>query len=175
MYEEIPEEHCLTLVRGISAPEFLTRIGAEPGETGVCWEDLLPELWPQEETDENIAVAELDGWILGFECIGSLGVNPSVYGPLSAGTELVSHFQNVNHVADFVWVQDGVRRLGFDPVHLRVSRGEPLPVFEELKRIGFHIDDADDEVPFSLAEHLTGIDVTAELLTTLDFHIGTVR
>ncbi|MEO3783392.1 DUF6461 domain-containing protein [Actinocorallia sp. B10E7] len=184
-YNEIPQEYCLTLVQGLSPWEFLHRIGAEAGPAVTGIRALAERTWPREDSGMCIGVSEINGWALGVEINGFLGVREEINVPLSAGTRLVSHFRNVNAVSDFVWREDGDLRLGFDPLFAGTRYGSaPDALLEVMAAIGFTITDRDEDAEdfgavidgaYALAEHLTGIRITPGFLTTATYQCGIVH
>ncbi|MEO3874031.1 DUF6461 domain-containing protein [Nonomuraea sp. B12E4] len=103
---------------------------------------------------------------------------PKAIVPLSAGTRLVSHSRNVNAVGYFHWVEDGEIRLSFDPLFPSFRRGSaPDELSAMMQRVGFDLgDDIDrsihDKAAFALAEHLTGVKLTPQLLEESTYLCG---
>lgn len=121
----------------------------------------------------------VEGWCLIVEPNGFMGVTPEIIKPLSAGTRLVSHFRNVNAVKYFYWVADGQIQLMFEPPFAADRYGsDPDGAVEAMRQAGFDLKAsvqgdghavADDVAVrsgavFALAENLTGIKLTAQLL-----------
>ncbi|GAA3205782.1 hypothetical protein GCM10010468_20960 [Actinocorallia longicatena] len=119
--ENVPQEYCLTLVRGLSAPEFLQRVGAEPGPTVTGMDALTDELWTAGET-ESLGVAGLEGRTLDSEVNGYLGVSEEISRPQSAGTRLVSHYWDLNADARLIWNENGDLHLSFDPASRTIEQ-----------------------------------------------------
>lgn len=76
-YRELMEAYCLTLVRGLTAEETLTRFGAAPDRTIVTGVRSLFEpsygVWDEHEGDRLLlGVADLGGWSLVVEPNGYL-------------------------------------------------------------------------------------------------------
>jgi hypothetical protein len=140
----VSQAYCLTLARGLTPALFLERFGAGAD------------------------------WALGLEVNGSLGVTPEAIVPLSAGTRVVSHHRSVNASDDFYWVEDGDIRLFFQPGCPAWREGStPDALTGEMRQAGFDIredaeydeeKDVTAEATFALAEHLTGVRLTPELL-----------
>ncbi|ROO87155.1 hypothetical protein EDD29_4747 [Actinocorallia herbida] len=178
------DDYCLTLVRGISAEEFLRRIGARPGPRVTGVSALREETRQDSHTRMGIGVTEVDGWALGFETCGIIGISEKYNVPLSAGTRLVADFQNVNAVTRFVWREDGDLRLDFDPGDPGVRRGsDPDGLLDVLTAAGFSCEDTTDEDDDeddgdadlnAVIEHLTGIRVTDRLIARATYLTGTV-
>jgi hypothetical protein len=98
-FPDLAEGYCLTLVRGLSPPQVLARLGARTDGPLVTGVDGLGALGLSTADEQLIAVTEAGGdWALAVEANGHLGVTEDAIVPLSAGTRLVSHFCNVNAV-----------------------------------------------------------------------------
>jgi len=174
--------YCLTLARGLTPAQFLVRLGARteaPSFTGA--ELNLPsfEAWNRYQGNAlligatTIHGADAD-WALGLEVNGFLGVTPAAIVPLSAGTTVVSHHLDVEAADDFFWVEDGEIRLYFQPGAPAWREGStPDAAADAMRQAGFDLRkdseyDADSDVTteaaFALAEQLTGVRLTRELL-----------
>lgn len=104
--------------------------------------------------------------------------------PASAGASWISHFLNVNAVGTFLWAEDQSLRLCFDPMFPEDRWGTtPDELLDVMTRIGFYVDgdapesemDLSSPAAFALAEHLTGIAITPELLQDTTFICATVQ
>jgi hypothetical protein len=172
----LSEAYCLTMVRDLSPEEILARMGAKPEETITGLPQLVEpsyEAWDDYDGDQMlVGVASLDGWAVAVEINGYIGVTPSVAKPLSTGTRLVSHFRNINAVDHFFWIEDGDIRVTFEPLFPAQRLGSrPDALVEEMQAAGFDLSDDEDRdythhtaAAFALAEHLTGVRLTKELL-----------
>ncbi|GAA5767020.1 hypothetical protein Aros01_03521 [Streptosporangium roseum] len=129
--------------------------------------------------DHFFGAVAVEGWCLVVEPNGFMGVTREIIKPLSAGTRLVSHFRNVNAVKRFCCVEDGEIRLTFEPPFASDRYGsDPDGAVDAMRRAGFDLEDNDgpeklvatDDVAartgavFALAENLTGVKLTAQLL-----------
>lgn len=104
--EGLAEAYCLTLVRGLTAAEFLARLSAWPERPRVGVAALFEPsmmLW-NEYPDGGLLIgvttvssAGID-WTIGVEVNGFLGVTEDLIVPLSAGTRLVSHSRNIRGI-----------------------------------------------------------------------------
>lgn len=138
----LAEAYCLTLVAGLTPEEVIRRLDG----TGVrSLTGLAAVLDPAPGDEEFVAVTSLPGWALIVEPYGYLGVTDEVYGVLSAGTVLVSHYRNIAGGDQFVHVVDGKVRRDFAPG--AVFGDEPVAA------------------SMALAAELTGARLTFELLT----------
>lgn len=175
--------YCMTLVRGLSPTEALDRIGGEQldSRTGLrAFIDFAERNSPwsgREDKRFGVGAVQLDGWVLLVEWNGFLGVTADAIRPLSAGTRVVSHYKNVDAEDRFCWMEDGDLRLRFEPLfpyHRDGSDADGL--IEVMRDVGFDLRDDEDrdyelhtEAAFALAEHLTGVRVTQELLDTAEY------
>jgi hypothetical protein len=180
--------YCLTLVRGLKPIEFLQRLSArlEQQRVGVnalfepsmtFWED-----YPQ--AGLLIGVTQVPGsdaeWALGVEVNGFLGVSEELNVPLSAGTLLVAHSRNIELADRFYWVEDQDIRLYFEPRSSCYRFGStPDALTAVMGQVGFDLrEDGEDEQPtgaaLALAEYLTGVRVTPELLEEATCTCGVV-
>jgi hypothetical protein len=192
------EAYCVTLARGLEPAEFLARIGARPDVSRSGLRQLFEPSWGlwRERSGEEllISVAAVPGdggdWALAVEINGFLGVREDLAIRLSAGTRLVSAlWMEVNFANDFLWVEDGQVRLGFQPLFPAQRWGTtPDALLPDMTEAGFDLSDNDDEVrddevgddrpiaaTFALAERLTGVRVTPDLLENARYACGIVR
>jgi hypothetical protein len=117
-------------------------------------------------------------WALGLEVNGYLGVTPDVLVPLSAGTCAVSHYASEG-VSSFYWAENGEIRLSFRPLDAASREGtDPDALLAAMQEVGFDVsEDGDnldhpDAAAFALAERLTGVRVTADMLEQATYTCG---
>jgi hypothetical protein len=188
-------ESCLTFVKGLTAEEVTRRLGgAEVARiTGLDRMERYREAVtvPAEAYGEDgsfdfeastgrefAAVADLPGGALIVEQYGFLGTVPEVSKPLSRGASVAVVYTSENNDPSFTWAEDGDVRVTFDPYHAAWREGSrPDALLDVMQRLGFNfstaeVDDPgwvfDDKAPgraFALAEHVTGIRLTEEVLT----------
>ncbi|MFR9777071.1 DUF6461 domain-containing protein [Micromonospora sp. MS34] len=181
----LAEAYCLTLVKGLTPAGLLDRLGARYQCRVTGAEALLDpahQAWEEHESDRMfVAVTAIGEWVLVVEPNGYLGTLDKAIIPLSKGTRLVSHFRNVNAVDHFFWLDDGDLRLHFEPLFPTSRDGsDPDGLVEVMRQVGFDLSEDDDasyelhtEAAFALAEHLTGVRLTPELLETATYICGT--
>jgi len=180
--------YCLTLVRGIPPEEVLDRVGSAVTARGTGVESVVLDARFEERDGWTAAVTSLGAWTLMYEYNGYLGVTDSALTRLSRGTTAVGHFKNVNAVDDFRWYENGVARLRFQPLFPSERWGpEAEAIAGPMREVGFDLtdhleldDDREDFGPvtrgaFALAERITGVRVTPELLSDSVFVAGRVR
>ncbi|GAA2457168.1 hypothetical protein GCM10010191_91090 [Actinomadura vinacea] len=190
-FPDLAEAYCLTLVRGLSPPQVLARLGARTNGPHVTGIERLPAL-DLPAAEQLIAVTLIEDvqtgtgtagtgpprrWALAVEPNGRLGVTEEAIVPLSAGTRLVSHFSDINAIDRFYWLEDGEVRLTFQPPSPGHREGQaPDEPLEAMRTAGFDIDGGDPAssvaAAFALAEHLTGVRVTPETLSESSFLCG---
>jgi hypothetical protein len=183
----LSEAYCLTLARGLEPQEFLARIGAvERAPLAGVRALFAPSLaaWnAYEGTALLIAATAVQGksgeWTLGVESGGFLGVTPELIVPASAGTQIVSHFQDIEGAARFCWIEDGDVRLLFSPLDPADREGStPDAVTGIMLQVGFDLGQDSDNAEhcaaaaLALAEHLTGVRLTPELLEQATYLCG---
>jgi Family of unknown function (DUF6461) len=185
-FPDLAEAYCFTLVYKLEPSEILRRLGGqeEPALTGTTAAvDAAFDLSERSDgTRQLIAMTILGSWTLMIEPNGYLGVTEERALPASAGTRWISHFVNVNGVDSFLWAQDTVMRLCFQPLFPDDRWGTASDEHLDLMhRIGFHFG---EEIPetdlpplaaFALAEHLTGVALTPELLQETMFTCGSAE
>ncbi|MGX1270832.1 DUF6461 domain-containing protein [Streptomyces phaeoluteigriseus] len=183
-FPELAQAYCFTLVRGLAPAEILRRLQGreEPALTGV--EEIVEAAFARLELDrarQLIAMTPVGDWTLMIEPNGYLGVDEGTALPASVGTSWVSHFVNINGVDSFLWAENGTKRLAFEP-GLPDHRWGTTPDehLEAMHRIGFQFwaetsdtaENLSEPAAFALAEHLTGVRITPELLHATTFTCG---
>ncbi|CAL9368899.1 hypothetical protein SUDANB37_00844 [Streptomyces sp. enrichment culture] len=182
---ELIEAYCLTLVHAVSPEEALRRLRAraEGRVTGIsALVEAAAEAWKESGGDRHfVGVCAVDGWTLVVEPNGYLGSLDEAAGPLSRGTELVTHFRNVNAVDHFSRYVDGELRVHFEPLFPYARDGaDPDGAVALMREVGFDLreDDGDlqatTEAAFALAERITGVRLTPGLLDGAEFRTGSV-
>jgi Family of unknown function (DUF6461) len=181
------DPYCLTLVRGLTPAEFMGRIGAreQAPRTGVdaLWDPSM-EAMSAEPMLLFIGVATVPGqggdWAMAVELGGYLGATEEIIVNLSAGTRLVSHYSN-SGADHFYWIDDRDLRLEFNPVEPAYREGSsPDALADVMREVGFDLSSDGDNfevshtAAFALAERLTGVRVTAQLLDDATYTCGIV-
>ncbi|MFE0774154.1 DUF6461 domain-containing protein [Streptomyces sp. NPDC058861] len=185
-FPDIAQAHCFTLVRGLSPAAVMSRLGGRPeaslrGIAAVV--DAAFAQYGLEEGDRQlVAMTTVGAWTLLIEPNGYLGVTEEQALPASTGTSWISHFTNINAIGTFLWAEDQVLRLRFDPMVPERRWGTaPDELLDVVRRIGFPLDVEDPEpdfyhqAAFALAEHLTSVAITPALLQDTTFTCATVR
>ncbi len=118
-------------------------------------------------------------WTLAVEINGFAGTLGKLMAPASAGTRIVSHFTNMKGHRLSSWWEDGELRTRFEWPHNR-SGSTPDALVDAMARAGFDLDDDEQAGPgipenLALAEQLTGVRVTAELLDNATHGAGIVQ
>jgi hypothetical protein len=184
-FAELAEAYCVLLVRGLTPAQVLARLGARTDGPHVTGVDALCRFSYDTHDEHNgreqgVGVTAVGDWALVIEPNGYLSVSGETIVPLSAGTRLVSHGSNVNAAGNFFWVEDGEVRLAFEPLFPSHRDGaSPDALLGAMREAGFDLSDgADiniddcDHAAFALAEHLTGVRITPEILREASYLCG---
>ncbi|WP_329034271.1 DUF6461 domain-containing protein [Streptomyces sp. NBC_00178] len=182
-YPSLMEAYCVTLARGLTPDALLAALGVATGErvTGVRAMEV-PAYERFEDDGHFVGVTAVGDWSLMVEYNGFVGVTDALMLPISRGREVVSHFRNVNAVDHFCWFEDGTTRLHFEPLFAHQRDGShPDGILTEMEGAGFDMDETDEcnferhtEAAFALAERLTGVRLTPEVLASAEFTCGRV-
>ena len=178
--------YCLTLIRNLSTDAVLDRLDADE-RTALVGAQAVNEaayaVWDDYEGARLlVAVTEVLGWVVMFEPNGFVGVTEQAMTPVSIGTDVVGHFRNVNALRAFLWMRDQQVALSFEPLFPRVRRGSHAGTIEpDLADVGFNLSDDEDRdlsntttATFALAERITGVRVTPQVLDATSFSTATV-
>ncbi|MET8983122.1 DUF6461 domain-containing protein [Streptomyces sp. NPDC004539] len=184
-FPDLAEAYCFTLVHDLSPADLLHRLGGtnEPALTGA--DEFVEAAFEFSDRYDGkrqlVAMTTVGSWTLMIEANGYLGVTEERALDASAGTRWVSHFVNVNALDAFLWAEDSAPRLTFEPMYPDHRWGStPDELLAVMRDIGFHFGDDIPELDlsasaaFALAEHLTGVAVTPELLESTTFTCGGV-
>lgn len=183
----------LTLVRGVSPSDVLRAIGAEPQGTCTGVDALIEQHMDQRDAtdyrdDSFIAgaftVPGTDGnWTLVLQFDGGVGMRPRFLEALSADGRAVAHSTNGGAPIDlFHWYEAGELRTSFEWPTGRYG-STPDDLVPVMREIGFDLtEDEDGSGPstdtkaavLALAERLTGVRLTEELLKDAEYHLGLV-
>ncbi|MCY0945877.1 DUF6461 domain-containing protein [Streptomyces antarcticus] len=185
-FPDIAEAYCFTLVRGLSPAELMSRIGGQPESPlqgiAAVTNAAFAQYGLADGARQLVAMTTVGAWTLLIEPNGYLGVTEDRALPASAGASWISHFVNVNAVGTFLWAEDQVLRLCFDPMFAEDRWGtSPDELLDVMRRIGFHLEEENPETDlsspaaFALAEHLTGIAITPALLLGTTFTCATIQ
>ncbi|MFJ6572328.1 DUF6461 domain-containing protein [Streptomyces sp. NPDC091292] len=184
----LAEAYCITLVRDLSPTDVLARLGGrtEPARTGVTAmvEASFAHLDRAENSRQFLAMTTVRDWTLLIEPNGCLGVSEESALPASAGTRWVSHFVDIEGHEAFLWAEDTVSRVQFEPGTPDHRWGTtPDELLDAMHDCGFQFwsetsDTAEflcDKAAFALAEHLTGVRLTPDLLQDTTYVCRSVK
>ena len=131
-----------------------------------------------------VGVADIDGkCVLVAEINGFAGVTERLFGPVSIGRTIVSHFRNVNAVHRFNWWRDGRLLVDFDLLFPEERFGaDPAALLDDIRGVGIPLDAQPDEIAaidlsaagFALAERITDVACTPEMFEHSDFLVALV-
>ncbi|MFE1029718.1 DUF6461 domain-containing protein [Streptomyces sp. NPDC058818] len=184
-FPDLAEAYCFTLVHNLAPSDLLHRLEGqdEPALTGTgAVVDAAFDLSHQSAGKRQlVAMTTAGSWTLLIEPNGYLGVTEDLALAASGGTRWVSHFVNINGLDAFLWAEDSVRRLSFEPMFPDERWGTtPDELLDVMHSIGFHFGDNSPETDvsplaaFALAQYLTGVAITPELLEGTAFTCGSV-
>ncbi|MGW4897256.1 DUF6461 domain-containing protein [Kitasatospora sp. NPDC004240] len=185
--------YTLTLVRGVAPDEVLRVMGAEPQGTCTGVEELLAaqdELWDGTDHSDASFLAgafavpgEGGAWTLVLQFgEGGAGMRDGFLEVLSAGGRAVKHSSNGGKpIHLFHWYEDGRLRTTFEGSAAR-SGSTPDDLNPVLRELGLPLSCDDEPDPgvdtkaaaFALAERMTGVRVTEELLSAAEYRLGHV-
>ncbi|MEU1203298.1 DUF6461 domain-containing protein [Streptomyces sp. NPDC005813] len=187
-FPDLAEAYCFTLVHNLPPSDVLARLGGqtESSQTGTTAivDAAFDLLGRSDNARQFVAMTTVGDWTLLIEPNGYLGVTEEKALPASAGTRWVSHFVNINGVDSFLWAEDTAKRLTFEPGFPDQRWGTtPDELLDAMHRSGFQFwDETSDtaeplaaEAAFALAEHLTGVHITPELLRDATFVCGSTE
>lgn len=183
--------YCLALIATSTPEEILASVEASDDRLTVAGvKDAIREsssLTERHDVDgvntQLLTAAEMPGgWTMLLQASGFLGIS-------AAMSEIAAHHDVVAHGADrFMWWSQGVQRITFEPLlpqsdllgvladrQASDARAEIIALIGEVGGIDL------DETPgrefhhvagsFALAERLTGVRITRELLETIQFTV----
>jgi hypothetical protein len=186
--------YTLSLVRGVAPREVLQVMGAEP--QGACTgADALIERQdelgdPTDYWDESFVAGaftvpgEGGDWTLVLHVAdGGMGMQSRFLEALSGGGCAVAHSSNGGKPMHFFnWYADGELRTTFEWPTARAG-STPDALNSMMREVGFALSDDEAETServdtkaavFALAERLTGVRVTEELLRDAEYQLGLV-
>ncbi|MGW0810449.1 DUF6461 domain-containing protein [Nonomuraea sp. NPDC002799] len=176
-FPDLADAYCLTYVQGLTPAELVARLGAQAEDfTLLSLGELIDAAYAGPDRDGMFLGATAVGdWVFMVEPNGLLGISDEIILPLSAGTRLVSHFLNIKGNEYFYWVEDGTVRFSF-LADEGYAEEVPEELLETVERISSHYGGAEphDGPAFLLAERLTGITLTPQLLEESIYLSGAV-
>jgi hypothetical protein len=183
-FPDLADAYCIALIRGVTPDDVLHRLGASPEMTTHGIESAYESAFQAIDRYEGfLALTGIGDWTLSVEPNGFACSLDDVAATLAHDTTLVSHYLNVNFVSRFLWIESDDIKLSFELVGPDIRTGsEADRVADLITDAGFVIsEDADDGggamigASFALAEILTGVRVTPDLLRSATFTCGTVQ
>lgn len=186
--------YTLTLTRGASPNEVMRVMEAEPQGTCTGVQELIERrddlIDPMDYHDGSFLAGaftvpgEGGDWTLVLHFAeGGTGMQPRFLERLSAGGRAVTHTSNGGKPMDFFhWYEDGDLRTSFERTTTR-DGSTPDALNSVLRELGFALSYDEEErsahvdakaAVFALAERLTGVRVTKELLEGAEYHLGHV-
>lgn len=183
-FPDLADAYCIALIRAVAPDEVLRRLGGSPQTTTRGIEAAYDSAYQATERHEGfLALTGVGEWTLSVEPNGFICSKDAAAATLSQGTTLVSHYLNVNCVSRFLWIESNDIKVSFELQSPGTSSGaEADHVADLMADAGFvTTDDAEQDAytitpaSFALAEILTGVRVTPDLLRSSVFSCGTVK
>jgi hypothetical protein len=178
--------YCLTIIDGLGVDEVMRLLHTTDrvaGATVDVLSDASYQAWERFGGDRlvvGVAAADSRKTIM-LEDNGYIGVTRELMAPVSAEAEVIAHYRNVNALSWFSWLRRGVALLEFETLFPQSRTGTMATgAAADLVGAGFHLGPEENNVDhptaaaFALAERLTGLHVSAELLDSSSFVLGTV-
>jgi hypothetical protein len=178
LFPDLARAYCLTLIRGVPPRQFLGRLGAGGSSRQIRGVDALVKT----ASPGFIGACPVGNWTLAVEPGGVLGTTLDRVLGLTISTRLVSHSRNASAVDQFCWLENGSARLCFQPLFPSRRSGSDAHDYVDLMRdVGFAVDASDEYrqgmqagAAFALAEELTGVRITPDLLDEVPYECGIV-
>jgi hypothetical protein len=167
------EAFCITLVRGLDEVQVLRRLGGERSQPRTLTAGEAGELsysfhagYPQ-----IVLAARAGGWAVAVEDNGWEGSRPEVLRALSAGTQAVSVYRNVNALGYFSDAVDGEVLVQFELLFPQRRWGsQPDLLLPQMRAVGLDPDSQEppygevDTAALALAERVTGVHLDPRML-----------
>jgi len=138
------------------------------------WIELLDEDVTFDNMFIGAATVSGDGgdWVFAVEICGTHGVYSEFMEPVSTGGRAVTHLRTGAAKDYFAWWENGEVMTRFEPLFPYSRRGKtPDALVDLMAEVGFDLrDDADrsyethTEAAFALAERLSGVQITKDLM-----------
>ncbi|MEU9171546.1 DUF6461 domain-containing protein [Streptomyces sp. NPDC048420] len=180
------EGYTLTLVRGLSPQTFLDRLSADLQGDVAGFDAFVTRDRDFQDDQADWGEYMLVGatlvpgkdadWVLALEINGGIELQTDAISHATAGTRAVSHFRSPNAMSLFSWWEDGELRTRFEgPLHRDGSTPDEL--VDLMHQVGFDFEDGGCSVEnyIALAEELTGVRVTPDVLENSTYSIGIVE
>ncbi|MFG3441525.1 DUF6461 domain-containing protein [Nonomuraea sp. NPDC047897] len=172
---EAADNWCFTYVRGLRPEQVVIRRGGRPEDfTSMTYDQMSDAACSG--PGAFIGVATIGDWAFVIEPDWN-GIAEEVIMPLSAGTRLVSHYLMTIKALDyFYWIEDGELRFCFiaQEGYLGEVPDELVESMERIDSVSSPFFDLHDGPAFILAERLTGITLTPQLLEESTYLCGVV-
>ncbi len=135
-----------------------------------------------------LAITTAGTWSMFMDLTYSFGISDDALLPLSRGTTVISHFQNVELDDQYYLVRDGDVRLDFQPWDPTDRRGSaPDELVDVMAQVGFDLTPQDfdpsdpdyverypTEAALALTEHLTEVPLSMGLLESASYLLAIV-
>lgn len=155
-FPDLAYAYCFTYIRGLTPEEVVTRLGVRVEDCSrMTLDELIRYSYSGSYELQAFGAVAVGDWVLLVEVNGGLGVTEEVILSLSAGTRLVSHFYLEVKGMDYLyWIEDGKIRFEF-----AYQEGYSHWIEDgKLQRLFPHMEGYSEEMPDELAETMERID-----------------
>ncbi|NDU72088.1 hypothetical protein GWI34_05535 [Actinomadura sp. DSM 109109] len=177
--------YCLTLIRGISAREFLERVGAEVDgeyEGFDAFNDADSDFQDDQEFWGDrffigAAPAPEIGWTFALEINGGIESQTDALAYASRGTSVITHSAGAAAMNHFSWWENGDLRTRFERPAERTG-SSPDALVEVMAQSGLdvtHGQSVSASELFAVAGNVSGIHFTPEVLERAVYLTGVVE
>ncbi|GAA0450730.1 hypothetical protein Ade02nite_75580 [Paractinoplanes deccanensis] len=163
--QDLRKGYCFLWVANTKPQEALRRTRGKELER-IAWRQLVGAGDGQRVPGDKyfFGVTRIDTWSLVIEDNGTLGLADQLLSELSVGTRLVCNYREAGGRGRFLVVADRVVELEFDPGNAGKRLGtRAADLAPEIAEVGFTAGDS-QAAAFALAERLTGVPLTLDLL-----------
>ena len=166
------EIYSFTWIRGFSPDAAIARIAGRPLGKYPWQKDGWQDLPGVRRDEAVVAVTESNGWTLLVAQMDMPVSSDEALLRLSVGGRLVAVSHNFEAADRFAVADDGVLQVDFDPANPAARTGaNPDSLVADMRAAGFDFSGHNtgvtpEQAAFVLAERITGVHLTARLLST---------
>jgi hypothetical protein len=169
---------CFTYVRGLIPEQVVTRLGARVEDfTPMTFGEMCAAPSGPHGSGVFLGITTVGDWAFIVETSSRLGITEEIIMPLSAGTRLVSHrFLDIKALDYFFWIEDGKLRFCFiaQEGYMEEVPDELAETMNLIDSVYPPLTDPHEGPMFLLAERLTGITLTPQLIKESTYLCGVV-
>ncbi|MDF5751805.1 DUF6461 domain-containing protein [Spongiactinospora sp. TRM90649] len=176
----LAEAYSFIFVRGFTPEQLVARLGGRVEDfSWKALDEVIDVGGPYDRGFEFVGIAALGEWAFVVQYNSSLGTYDDFLTPQSAGTRLISLYRlDLKGLEEFRWIEDGETRFAFWAQE-GYSEKVPGELVETMERIHRDYGRFAYELYWGpgliLIEHLTGIELTPQILEGATYLSGTIR